>query len=202
MKDSAFSYYMHDGPTAFSIELAGILATEGAKKLEQDWRSASAVIGRKELVVDLSFVTEIDPGGRQLLLRWFRTGATVVANTPQSRALVEAAIGRPLPPIGRIAYTWSPYRSVSFLRQVLPIIGLLTLLIPASASAQRLPIVQPTTNESIAFARCIASLDARDPFTQSGPVALPITASPPGLDKQVSLLAIRAVGESERIQFL
>jgi len=34
MKDSAFSYYMHDGPTAFSIELAGILATEGAKKLE------------------------------------------------------------------------------------------------------------------------------------------------------------------------
>jgi len=200
MKAPAFSYYMHDGPTAFSIELAGALAGEGAKKLEQDWQSAYGVIGKKELVVDLSFVTEIDPGGRQLLLRWFRTGATVVANTPQSRALVEAAIGRPLPPIGRIAYTWSPYRSVSFLRQVLPIIGLLTLLIPASASAQRLPIVQPTTNESIAFARYTDWLHARDPFTESGPVALVVVASLPGLDKQGRLLAIRDVGESERSQ--
>ena len=77
MKLSVFSYYMHDGPTAFSIELAGILAAEGATKLEQDWRDASAAIGKKELVVDLSFVTEIDPAGRQLLLRWFRNGATV-----------------------------------------------------------------------------------------------------------------------------
>ncbi len=61
MKASLFSYDMHDGPTAFSIELAGILAAEGANKLEQDWRDASAAIGNKELVVDLSFLTEIDP---------------------------------------------------------------------------------------------------------------------------------------------
>jgi hypothetical protein len=202
MKTPAFRYYMHDGPTAFSIELAGALAGEGAKKLEQDWQSASGVIGKKELVVDLSFVTEIDPGGRQLLLRWFRNGATVVANTPQSRALAESAIGRPLPPIGHIAYTWSPYRSVSFLREVLPIIGLLALLIPASASAQRLPIVQPTTNESIAFARYTDWLHARDPFTESGPVALAVMASLPGMDKQASLLAIRDVGESERSQYV
>ena len=43
MKTPAFGYYMHDGRAAFSIELAGALAAEGAKKLEQDWRSASAV---------------------------------------------------------------------------------------------------------------------------------------------------------------
>ena len=68
MKAPAFSYYMHDGPTSFSIEVAGTLAAEGAKKLEQDWRSACAVVGKKELVVDLSFLTEIDPIGRELLL--------------------------------------------------------------------------------------------------------------------------------------
>ena len=45
MKASSFSYDMHDGPTAFSIELAGILAAEGANKLEQAWRDASAAIG-------------------------------------------------------------------------------------------------------------------------------------------------------------
>ena len=201
MKAPAFSYYMHEGPAAFSIEVAGALAAEGAKKLEQDWLSASEAIGNKELVVDLSFVTEVDPGGRQLLLRWFRNGATVIANTPESRALAESLIGRPLLPIGRTAYTWRPYRSGSVFRNVLLIIGLLILLIPASALAQRLPIVQSTTNESMAFARYIAWLHARDPFTESGPVALAVVASLPGLDKQGSLLAIREVGESERTQY-
>jgi ABC-type transporter Mla MlaB component len=118
MKAPAFSYYMHDGPTAFSIELAGALAAEGAKKLEQDWLRASAVIGKKELVVDLSFVTEIDPAGRQLLLRWRRNGATVVANTPESRALAESVIGRPLRPPARIAYTSTPYWSESFFNEL------------------------------------------------------------------------------------
>jgi len=116
MKSPALSYYMHDGPTAFSIELAGALAAEAAKKLEQDWRSAAEAIGEKELVVDLSYVTEIDPLGSQLLLRWRRNGATVVANTTESRALAESIIGRPLLPIGHIAYTSSPYRPGSFFR--------------------------------------------------------------------------------------
>ncbi len=134
MKDSAFSYYMHDGPTAFSIELAGILATEGAKKLEQDWRSASAVIGRKELVVDLSFVTEIDLRGRQLLLHWFRNGATVRANTPESRALAESIIGRPLPPNARLAFTFRPHHSGSFFR---PLLGISRGFMHATRSPSR-----------------------------------------------------------------
>ncbi len=201
MKNPAFRYCMHDGPTAFSIELAGALAAEGAKKLEQDWRSASSVIGTKDLVVDISFLTEIDPRGRQLLLLWSRNGATIVANTPESRALAESIIGRTLPPIARIAYTWRPYRSGSFLRDVLPIIGFLVFLIPLSASGERLPIVQPKTSESIAFARYIAWLQGRDPFAESGPVALAIVASLPGLDEQSSLLAIREAGESERSQY-
>jgi hypothetical protein len=62
--------------------------------------------------------------------------------------------------------------------------------------------VQPTTPpESMAFARYIAWLQARDPFTESGPVALAIVASLPGLDKQGAFLAIRDVGESERSQY-
>ena len=92
--------------------------------------------------------------------------------------------------------------SGSFLRDVLPIIGLLVLLIPASVSAQPLPIVQPTAPpESIAFARYIAWLNSRDPFSESGPLALAIVASLPGLDKQASLLAIGKVSESERREY-
>lgn len=95
------------------------------------------------------------------------------------------------------------YRPHSFFRDALAIIGLLVLLMPAGAAAQHIPtpIIQTTTNESIAFARYIAWLYARDPFTESGPVALAITASVPGLNKQGRLLAIRNVGESERSEY-
>src|SRR5260370_20464420 len=60
--------------------------------------------------------------------------------------------------------------------------------------------VRTTTDASTAFARYIAWLNERDPFTESDPVALAIVASLPGLDKQGSLLAIREIGESERSQ--
>jgi len=101
------------------------------------------------------------------------------------------------------SYTGGLYRPDSFFRGTLAIIGLLVLLMPAGASAQRIPtpIIQTTTNENIAFARYIAWLHARDPFTESGPVAVAITASVPRLNKQGRLLAIRDVGESERSEY-
>ena len=94
-------------------------------------------------------------------------------------------------------------RPDSFFRGMLATMGLLVLLIPAGASAQRIPapIIQTINNESIAFARYIAWLHARDPFTESGPVALAMTASVPGLNRQGSLSAIRDVGESERSEY-
>jgi methionine-rich copper-binding protein CopC len=64
---------------------------------------------------------------RQLLLRWRRNGATIEAKTLESRALAELTIGRPLPPTARIAHTRRPYRSGSFFRDLLPIVGLLVL---------------------------------------------------------------------------
>jgi hypothetical protein len=80
---------------------------------------------------------------------------------------------------------------------------LLILPVPATASAQPIPIpiVQPTADASLAFARYIAWLHAPNPFTESGPVALEIMASLPGLNKQGSLLAVRDVGESERSEY-
>jgi len=101
------------------------------------------------------------------------------------------------------SYTGGLYRPDSFFRGTLATIGLLVLLMPARASAQRIPapIIQTINNESIAFARYIAWLHARDPFTESGPVALAITASVPGLNKQGSLSAIRDIGESERSEY-
>jgi len=194
MKTPAFGYYMHDGPAAFSIELAGALAAEGAEKLERDWRNASAVVGKKDLIVDLSFLTEIDPGGRQLLLRLLKNGATVVANTPESRALAESILGRhsssncpdrtylEAVPVGIV----SSRRSSDYW-----IAGTADLCERLSADSSDCSTHNPSCEH--AFARYIAWLQARDPFAESGPVALAIVASLPGLDKQGSLLAIREV---------
>jgi len=53
----------------------------------------------------------------------------------------------------------------------------------------------------VAFARYIASIHERNPFTESGPVAVEIQASLPGLYKESRVLAIRQTGESERSEY-
>jgi hypothetical protein len=53
----------------------------------------------------------------------------------------------------------------------------------------------------LAFARYIASIQERNPFTESGPVLVGIDASLPGLHKQSRLLAIWQTSESERREY-
>jgi hypothetical protein len=79
-------------------------------------------------------------------------------------------------------------------------LGLLALLIPGSTPADTLTIVSPTPG-SLAFARYIASIHRRDPFTESGPVSVLIEASLPGLRRESRLVAIRETGESERSEY-
>ena len=79
-------------------------------------------------------------------------------------------------------------------------VALFALLIPGSTPADTLSIAPPAPG-SLAFARYIASVHRRDPFTESGPVAVVIEASLPGLRKESRLLAIRETGESERTEY-
>ena len=128
---------MHDGPAAFSFELAGAFSVGDAVELEQAWRTASSTIGDRILVVDLSFVSQIDEAGRDLLRRWHEQGARLVANSPTARLLSESIIGAPLPAAEPApAPTYAPFfaqltrRSTTFLIAIL-----LTLLHPATALA-------------------------------------------------------------------
>jgi len=118
MKQQALQYYMHDGPSAFRFELSGSLNDEGARRLDQDWRTASSVIGDRRLIVDITFVTDVGVQGRALLARWHGEGAEIVANTKASRELAESVIGQQLPntaenparkPVSR--QTWAPFRT-------------------------------------------------------------------------------------------
>ena len=79
-------------------------------------------------------------------------------------------------------------------------VALLALLIPGSSPANNL-IVAPPAPGSLAFARYIASIHRRDPFTESGPVAVVIDASLPSVHKESRLLAIRETTETERTEY-
>ena len=128
---------MHDGPAAFSFELAGTISPDDAVELEQAWRTASSTIGDRVLVVDLSFVTRIDEAGRDLLRRWHEQGARLVANSPTARLLAESIIGTPFPAAASApAPTYAPFFTQLTRRSTtLLIVILLTLLHPATASA-------------------------------------------------------------------
>jgi hypothetical protein len=145
MNHQALQYYMHDGPTTFRFELAGNLNCEDARRIEQDWRVASSVIGDRRLVVDMTFVTSVDEWGRALLARWHRDGAQLVANSKTARALAESILGEPLAeptPNTRAAAasdgTWRPFRT-SFLASAVGLSLLLySLACPVDANAATL----------------------------------------------------------------
>jgi hypothetical protein len=144
MSKQALQYYMHDGPTAFRIELAGYINDEAERRLDQDWRTASSAIGDRSLIVDMTYVTGVDQRGRALLIRWHREGARLVANSKASRALAESILGQPLPyPPANTAgatssdRTWLPFRA-SFRMSAVTLLLLGTIAIPARAHAATL----------------------------------------------------------------
>jgi hypothetical protein len=76
----------------------------------------------------------------------------------------------------------------------------IALLIPTSIAGKE-PISPTPSGQAIAFARYIASIQERNPFTESGPVMVGIDASLPTLYKQARLLAVRRTGDSEKPEY-
>jgi hypothetical protein len=136
-------YYMHDGSSAFRFELAGDLTSEGAHRLERDWHTASSVIGHRNLIVDMTFVTSADDEGRALLSRWHSEGARLIAKSQGSRRLAEAIVGAPLLELASVArassdQTWLPFRTTFGAAALYVIVFLGVLLFPARVRAANL----------------------------------------------------------------
>lgn len=131
MKYKALNYYLHDGPKAFRFELAGHLDQAGARRLDQDWRTASSVIGDRELVVDMTLVTSADEDGRALLVRWQAAGARFIAASRESRALAESIDG-----LSIIERASNGDGATAGARRALPLLALLVAFVfPVETSA-------------------------------------------------------------------
>ncbi|MBV9770952.1 MAG: hypothetical protein JOZ32_15365 [Bryobacterales bacterium] len=84
---------------------------------------------------------------------------------------------------------------------ILGFLASLTTLTPVDVTAATLSPGRLTTSADLAFARYISSMQERDPFRDSGPVAVEIDASLPGLYKETRFLAVREIGDSERNEY-
>lgn len=141
MKNHTLQYYMHDGPSAFRFELSGDLDREGARRLEQDWRTASSVLDGRSVIVDMTFVTGVDDAGGALLARWHREGAQIVAKSKRSTQLAEMALEKPLEVTHRVMRpgqdgTWTPFQtSLSIIRKVTSYVSRVHRLAPAENSS-------------------------------------------------------------------
>jgi hypothetical protein len=81
------------------------------------------------------------------------------------------------------------------------IAGLVMLSTVPNAQTAGLPTEPPEFSQGVAFARHLASLENGDAFERSGPVAVSIEASLPGLYKEASFLAVRDHDENGRPKY-
>jgi hypothetical protein len=101
-------YYMYEGPIAFRFELAGDLDAFDAASLVWDWHTACSRIGNRALIIDVTFVTEIDEVVRSLFGRWYAGSAEFAAGTRSSRESVESITGLPFISAPRHSPTYQP----------------------------------------------------------------------------------------------
>jgi ABC-type transporter Mla MlaB component len=74
--------YLHDSATTFQFVLRGKLAGNAVRDLEQSWITAQSILGGKELVIDVSGITDADDAGVSLLSRMRESGARLIAAQP------------------------------------------------------------------------------------------------------------------------
>jgi hypothetical protein len=86
-------YYLHDEPSAFRLELTGTLSAGNLAEIERVWRTGSSTLGTRAFMVDVDSLTSVDDAGRRLLGRWRQLGATFIAESSESRAIVESIEG-------------------------------------------------------------------------------------------------------------
>jgi ABC-type transporter Mla MlaB component len=92
--------YQHDSPTLFRFVLRGDLAGDRVQNLEHAWATAKSILDRKELVVDVSGITDADTFGMDLLSRMRESGARLTAALrPESEELLRT-LGLPVPAPG------------------------------------------------------------------------------------------------------
>ena len=85
---------IHDSPEALTFQVEGKLVGAWAQELEQSWRTAASIRGRKALIVDLTETLYIDSEGKRILAQLFREGAFFRTAGTMTRGIIEEITGK------------------------------------------------------------------------------------------------------------
>ena len=88
--------YQHDSATMFRFVLQGDLSGMSVRDFEQAWHTATSVASQKEIVVDISGVTDADVPGIVLLSRMRESGVRLIASLPPKSAALLRSLGIPV----------------------------------------------------------------------------------------------------------
>jgi hypothetical protein len=97
MNNQRLLYYIHDESNALRFKLAGSLSGAGVESVYQAWRTSLSIIRHRPLIIDITFVVDADERGCAVLAAWHRSGARIIAASPESQALAKAVLGLPIP---------------------------------------------------------------------------------------------------------
>lgn len=73
-------YFIHDDFDALRMEISGSLAGRAAQEAYDALRRESFMARRQPLVIDISYVTDLDERGQAILRAWRGQGAQIVAS--------------------------------------------------------------------------------------------------------------------------
>jgi ABC-type transporter Mla MlaB component len=99
--------FQHDSTTMFRFVLRGELTGDEVLELEHAWTTAMSILETKELVVDVSGITNADAAGVELLSRMRETGARLSATLPPESAEFVRSMGIPVAASVRSSSTWT-----------------------------------------------------------------------------------------------
>jgi ABC-type transporter Mla MlaB component len=93
--------YQHDSGRSFRLVVRGKLDGDCVRELEQAWNTAQSILAGKELVIDLSGVTNADRPAFDLLSRMRDSGARVTPALPSQFEEALSSSERRRQPSGR-----------------------------------------------------------------------------------------------------
>ena len=88
--------YQHDSATMFRFVLQGDLSGMSVRDFEQAWHTATSVASQKEIVVDISGVTDADVPAVVLLSRMRESGVRLIAPLPPKSEALLCSLGIPV----------------------------------------------------------------------------------------------------------
>ncbi len=96
--------YLHDSAAMFRFVLRGGLRGGRVAELEHAWNTAESILAGRDLVVDVSGVTDADELGVNLLFRMRDSGACLTAPQPAASEEFLRSLGVPAAASGHEAF--------------------------------------------------------------------------------------------------